>query len=160
MAMVIGFAGVAIALRPGFQSIHPGMMAAIGAAAAYGLSDVLLRKLSHTDLTLSIVFYGFALQLPFSLPLALNEWVTPSGAEWGWLFLMGCLAFLAQWSLSRSYIVADASLVSTVMFVRLPIISVLGFIFFGEVTDIWTWVGATVILAGTYQAARQAIWKT
>ena len=158
--MVIGFAGVAIALRPGFQSIHPGMMAAIGAAAAYSLSDVLLRKLSHTDLTLSIVFYGFALQLPFSLPLALNEWVTPSGAEWGWLFLMGCLAFLAQWSLSRSYIVADASLVSTVMFVRLPIISVLGFIFFGEVTDIWTWVGATVILAGTYQAARQAIWKT
>ena len=95
MAMVIGFAGGVIALRPGFQSIHPGMMATIGVTAAYGLSDALLRKLSHRNLTLSIVFYGFALQLPFSLPLALNEWVTPSGAQWGWLFLMGCLAFLA-----------------------------------------------------------------
>ena len=156
LAMLVGFAGVAIALRPGFQAIQPGMIAAIGAAAAYGLSDVLLRKLSHTDLTLSIVFYGFALQLPFSLPLALNEWVSPSGAEWGWLFLMGCLAFLAQFSLSRSYIVADASLVSSVLFIRLPIISVLGFLLFDEVTDIWTWVGAAIIFAGTYQAARQA----
>ena len=86
MAMVIGLARVAIALRPGFQSIHPGMMATIGVTAAYGLSDVLLRKLSHTNLTLSIVFYGFALQLPFLLPLALNEWLTPPGAEWAGFF--------------------------------------------------------------------------
>jgi drug/metabolite transporter (DMT)-like permease len=155
VAMFVGFLGVAIALRPGFGDIHPGMLAAIGAAATYGLSDVLLRKLSHTDMTLSIVFYGFALQLPFSLPLAINEWVTPSGAEWAWLFFMGGLAFLAQWSLSRAYIVADASLVSTVMFIRLPIIAVLGFMFFGEVTDLWTWVGAAVIFVGTYYMARR-----
>ena len=154
-AMFVGFIGVAIALRPGFGEIHPGMLAAIGAAAAYAMSDVLLRKLSHTDMILSIVFYGYALQLPFSLPLAINEWVTPSGLEWAWLALMGVLAFAAQWSLSRSYIVADASLVSTVMFIRLPIISVLGFMLFGEVTDIWTWTGAAVIFAGTYYMAHR-----
>ena len=154
VAMMMGFAGVGIAIQPGFQSVHPGMIAAIGAAAAYGLSDVLLRKLSQTDMTLSIVFYGFAIQLPFSLPLAINEWVTPKGVEWGWLILMGCLAFSAQWCLSRAYIVADASLVSTVMFIRLPIISVLGYLFFNEVTDVWTWLGAAVIFLSTIYAIR------
>ena len=101
VVMVIGFAGVCILLRPGVQSIHPGMMAAISAAAASGLSDVLLRTLLRTGLTPSIWLYDFALQLPYSLAPALNEWVTPSGAEWGGLFLMACLAFRAQWSLSR-----------------------------------------------------------
>ena len=67
---------------------------------------------------------------------------------------MGCLAFSAQWCLSRAYIVADASLVSTVMFIRLPIISVLGYLFFDEVTDVWTWLGAAVIFLSTIYAIR------
>jgi len=156
IAMLIGFVGVLIVLRPGFQVMNYGMLAALGAAACFGLSDVLLRKLSRTDLTLSIVFYSFFIQVPFSLPLAVMNWATPTSMELFWLTAMGIASFGAQWSLSKAYILADASVVSPVLFIRLPMVSAIGIIFFEQVTDIWTWIGAIVIFSSTYYAARRA----
>ena len=155
VAMVLGFFGVLVVLRPGFHDLNPGMLAALAAATCFGLSDVLLRKLSRTDMTLSIVFYSFIFQLPFSLPLALTNWVTPTPMELLWLAAMGAMSFGAQWSLSRAYILADASVVSPVLFIRLPIVSVIGLVFFGQVTDMWTWIGAAIIFGSTYYAARR-----
>ena len=155
VAMALGFVGVLVVLRPGFQEINLGMLAALGAAACFGLSDVLLRKLSRTDMTLSIVFYSFAFQLPFSLPLALTNWVMPTPTQLLWLAAMGAMSFGAQWSLSRAYILADASVVSPVLFIRLPMVSVIGFVFFGQVSDIWIWIGAVIIFGSTYYAARR-----
>ncbi|MEE2746501.1 MAG: EamA family transporter, partial [Pseudomonadota bacterium] len=105
--------------------------------------------------TLSIVFLSFVFQLPFSLPLALSDWVTPTVMELLWLAAMGATSFGAQWSLSRAYILADASVVSPVLFIRLPMVSAIGLIFFNQVTDIWTWIGALIIFGSTYYAARR-----
>jgi drug/metabolite transporter (DMT)-like permease len=69
---------------------------------------------------------------------------------------MGIASFGAQWSLSKAYILADASVVSPVLFIRLPMVSAIGIIFFDQVTDIWTWIGAIVIFSSTYYAARRA----
>ncbi len=155
IAVVFGFAGVLVVLRPGFQEVNLGMLVALGAAACFGLSDILLRKLSRTDMTLSIVFLSFVFQLPFSLPLALPDWVTPTPTELLWLTAMGATSFGAQWSLSKAYILADASVVSPVLFIRLPMVSAIGIVFFNQVTDIWTWIGAVIIFGSTYYAARR-----
>jgi len=155
IAVVVGFLGVLVVLRPGFQEVNIGMLIALGAAACFGLSDVLLRKLSRTDMTLSIVFLSFVFQLPFSLPLALPGWVTPTPVEFFWLTAMGTASFGAQWSLSKAYILADASVVSPVLFIRLPMVSAIGLVFFNQVTDIWTWVGAFIIFGSTFYAARR-----
>jgi drug/metabolite transporter (DMT)-like permease len=154
-AMVIGFAGALIILRPGFIEISLGMIVALAAAASFGVSDTLARKLARTDSTILIVFYSFAFQVPIALPGALYDWVTPSLADWPWLIALGLTSFAAQWGLSRAFVLAEASLVSPVLFLRLPIISVIGFVFFAEVPDIWTWIGAIIIFSATYYAARR-----
>ena len=155
IAVFFGFMGVLVVLRPGFQDVNLGMLAALAATACYGLSDVLLRKLSQTDMTLSIVFFSFVFQLPFSLPLAIQYWVMPTEVELLWLAAMGAASLGAQWSLSKAYILADASVVSPVLFIRLPMVSIIGLVFFDQITDIWTWIGAAIIFGSTYYAARR-----
>ena len=60
-----------------------------------------------------------------------------------------------QWGLSRAFILAEASLVSPVLFLRLPIVSAIGYVFFAQVPDLWAWIGALIIFASTSYAARR-----
>lgn len=155
IATALGFAGAVVILRPGVVELSSGMLVAIGAAASFGVSDTLCRKLGQTDPTSSIVFYSFAVHVPLSIPLAVMNWVTPAAADWPWIIAMAVMSFCAQWSLSKAFILAEASLVSPVLFLRLPMVSAIGFIYFGQNTDVWTWIGATIILAATVYAARR-----
>jgi len=154
-ATVVGFAGALVILRPGIVEINLGMTVALLAAASFGVSDTLVRRLSRTDGTTLIVFYGFALQIPIALAVSLFNWVTPSLADWPWLIALGLTSFAAQWSLARAFVLAEASLVSPVLFIRLPMVAVIGFFFFAQVPDIWTGVGAVIIFAATYYSARR-----
>ena len=76
-------------------------------------------------------------------------------ADWPWLIALGLCSFIASWSLSRAFILAEASLVSPVLFLRLPIVSAIGYVFFAQVPDVWAWIGAVVIFASTSYAARR-----
>ena len=154
-ATVTGFLGALVILRPGIVEIEFGMFVALAAAALLGLSDVLARQLSRTETTLMIVFYGYALQMPMAFAVALPQWDTPTAADWPWLIALGLCSFAAQWGLSRAFVLAEASLVSPILFLRLPIVSVIGYVFFAQVPDFWTWVGALIIFASTYYAARR-----
>ncbi|MEM9683763.1 MAG: DMT family transporter [Pseudomonadota bacterium] len=155
VATVTGFLGALIILRPGVVVIELGMIVALVAAALLALSDVLARQLSRTETTLMIVFYGYLLQTPMALAVAIPQWDTPTAEDWPWLIALGLCSFAAQWGLSRAFVLAEASLVSPILFLRLPIVSVIGYVFFAQVPDIWTWVGALVIFASTYYAARR-----
>lgn len=155
IATCVGFAGALIILRPGFAEINLGMMMALGAAASFALSDAMVRKLSLTDSTALIVFYGYVMQVPFAIPLAVYDWVTPNFNEMLWLVALGLVSFAAQWSLSKAFVLAEASLVSPVLFLRLPFVSVIGYFFFAQSPDIWTWAGALLIFAGSLYAARR-----
>ncbi|NQV54303.1 MAG: DMT family transporter [Rhodospirillales bacterium] len=158
IAIGIGFLGALVILRPGFVEINLGMIVALAAAASFGISDTLVRKLSRTDGTLLIVFYSFALQVPIALAVASFNWVTPSLTDWPWLIALGIASFAAQWALSRSFVLAEASLVSPILFIRLPMVAAIGYFFFGQQPDIWTWVGAAIIFFGAiYSARREAL---
>jgi len=154
-ATVIGFTGALVILRPGYAEVSFGMIVALGAAAFLGLSDTLVRRLSRTDATTTIIFYTFALQVPIAFAVALYDWVTPTLADWPWLIALGVCSFIAQWGLSRAFALAEASLVSPVLFLRLPVVSVIGYVFFAQVPDVWTWTGALIIFASTWYAARR-----
>lgn len=154
-ATATGFLGALVILRPGFAEISFGMVVALGAAAFLAMSDTLVRKLSRTDETTVIVFYAYALQVPIAFAVSLYDWVTPSLADWPWLLALGVCSFIAQWGLSRAFVLAEASLVSPVLFLRLPIVSVIGYVFFAQTPDAWTWIGAVIIFASTCYAARR-----
>jgi drug/metabolite transporter (DMT)-like permease len=155
IAIAAGFAGAMVILRPGLMAINAGMLVAVLAAALYGASDVTTRYLSRTFSTSAIVFYGYVLQIPIAAVLSVPVWVTPPVADWPAIVAFAVTAFASQWCLTHAYGKADASLVSPVLFARLPFAAALAWVFFGEATDLWTWAGAALIFAGTTWSARQ-----
>ncbi len=153
-ATIIGFCGALIIIRPGFVDVNAGMLVALGAAALFAGGDVTNRYLSGRDAVGAIVFYGFAFQLPIGLAASIPGWVTPSLAELPVIVVFAASAVAAHWCLTRSFAVAEASLVSPVLYVRLPFTALIGFVFFDQVTDLWTWIGAAIMIASTYYSTR------
>ncbi|HET6468570.1 MAG TPA: DMT family transporter [Geminicoccaceae bacterium] len=154
LAMLAGFLGVLIVLRPGGPGFGPGTIAAL--LAALGLAGVALsvKSLSRTDPPDTIVVLNLLLSAPLGLLLALPVWRTPGLALLGWLVVQGVLGAVAQLAVTRAMRLADASTIVPIDFLRLPIVGLLAFLAFGEVADLWTWLGGAVIVAATIQGIR------
>jgi drug/metabolite transporter (DMT)-like permease len=88
---------------------------------------------------------------------ALFVWRTPDLSTVGALAGLGCLGTIAHISVARAFAAADASACAPFEFARLPFAALIGFLWFGEVTDLWTWVGAAIIAgSAVYVAHREA----
>ena len=150
IATVLGFAGVLIIVRPGFAEVNAGVAFALGAALLFGVVDVSTRFLSHSDGIRTILFYGFVMQLPIAVIPAAATWVTPTLADIPWILAFAVGALSAQVCITNSLAAAEASLVSPVLYLRLPMVALLGYVFFAELPSVWTWVGAALIFGCTY----------
>ena len=155
IATIVGFAGALIIIRPGFAEVHPGMLVALSTAVLFGLSDTCTRYLSGRDSVGVVIFYGFLLQLPIAAVPAALTWVTPSLSDIPWILVFVVPAIGAQYCITRSFAAAEASLVSPVLFIRLPLVALIGFAFFDELPGTWTWVGAAVLIGSTYYSTRR-----
>jgi drug/metabolite transporter (DMT)-like permease len=154
-ALVIGFLGAMIILRPGTESFGFGQACAIFNAMSSGLVTVLLKQLSSEDDSGKIVFLTTILMVPPTLIPALFVWEAP-GPEYAPVILtIGFTAVLGHYCLMRGFASTEASLVMTFDFSRLPFAVLIGWWMFGEVTDIWTWVGAAIIFASAVYITRR-----
>jgi drug/metabolite transporter (DMT)-like permease len=90
------------------------------------------------------------IQTPISLALAAPQWVTPPAADVPWILGVGAGAFFAHYCMTRSMMLVDATVAVPIDFIRLPLIAVVGAIFYNEPFDPMVIVGAAVIFAGTY----------
>jgi drug/metabolite transporter (DMT)-like permease len=149
-AIAIGFAGAFIILRPGMVPIDTAAMGVMMAAAGYAFSHTLTKKLSATDSPLCILFYMTVVQLPLGLAPSLFDWVTPTLAHVPWLVLIGITALTAHFCMIKAFLHADAIVVVPMDFLRLPLVAVIGLLVYGEALDVWVFVGAAVIFAGTF----------
>ncbi len=157
MALGVGMLGAVIILRPLAPTFGLGQLLAVGAAMAIGIGGPLIKKLTATDDADKIVLITNALLIPASLLPALLVWKWPAAHVWPYLAAMGMSACLGHVAMTRAYTYADASLVATFDFARLPFAVLIGLYFFGEATDIWTWVGSIVIFgAGIYITRSEA----
>ena len=150
LAVGLGLAGMLLILRPGLAVVHPAALAVLGGAGCYALSHTLTRKLTIQDSALAILFYMTAIQLPLGLLLSLNDWVTPSPALLPWLLLVGLTALSAHYCLARALTLADVTVVVPLDFLRLPLIALVGFVFFEEGLDGFVFLGALVMLGGNF----------
>ena len=147
LAIVLGILGVLIILRPGLAVVHPAALAMLGGAVAYGLSHVLTKKLSGQDSSLCILFYMTLIQLPMGLLPAAFAWTTPTATHWPWLILVGVSGLTAHYCMVRALSLADAMLVVPMDFLRLPLIALVGYAFYGEHIDGYLAMGAGLIIA-------------
>lgn len=154
-ALVIGFLGAMIILRPGTDTFGVGQACAVFNAMSSGVVTVLLKQLSSEDDSGKIVFLTTVLMTPPTLIPALFVWQAP-----GWEYLpviltIGLTGVLGHYCLMRGFASTEASLVMTFDFSRLPFAVLIGWWMFGEVTDLWTWVGAAIIFASAIYITRR-----
>ncbi len=160
-AIAIGFLGILIILRPASGVFDPWILTAVAAAIALAAVTLMMKYLSSREATTRILAWNLVISVPIALVLALPVWTTPSLFLLALLLLQGGLGALAQLSMARAMRLADASAITAVEFIRLPLVAILAYIFFGELADFWTWAGAAVILGSTlYLVRREASMAT
>lgn len=148
-ALLAGFVGAMIMLRPGGTAFGFGQVAAVTWALAMGLIGPLVKQLTLADDADRIVFITNLVSVPISLVPALFVWSWPPVAVWPQLVLLGVFAVLGHMTLVRGFAISDASLAMTFNFTRLPFSVLVGYLVFGELIGWWTWVGAVVIFAAS-----------
>lgn len=159
-ATIIGFIGALIIIRPGVIEMSAGSWLALAGAGFLGVSILNIKTLSRTESPNKVVFYMTVLMTPLALIPALFTWELPPPELWGWVLALGPIGVVAHIMLVNAYSLADASAIVPYDFSRLPFAVVIGWIAFGEVADIWTWVGAIVIFCSALYIARREAFQS
>lgn len=154
-ATFVGFAGALIILRPGMTEISLGVWLVIFSATAMGLSSMYIKRLTDGDDPDKVVFITTLMMTPVTLVPALYVWEWPDPALWPYLALFGPVATVGHICLARAFAAAEASFVMGFDFARLPFAVLYGYLLFGEIIDLWTWIGAGVIFAASVYIARR-----
>lgn len=154
-ALLVGFAGAMIILRPGSATFGIGEICALVSAVLGGLIGPMIKQLTHRDDADKIVFLTNVFLLPLSLVCALPFWVWPSAEVLPWIAGIGLCGVVGHVAHVRAYAATDASLVFTFEFSRLPFAAAFGWFVFGERIDAWSVVGALVIFGSALTIVRR-----
>lgn len=156
-AVLLGFAGAVVILRPGLTVVDPGSWAQLMAAPLFATSMILAKKLTDSEPSGVIVAYlsiGVTLVL---MPFALWVWRTPTPEELFWLVVVASVATLGHFTMTQAYRSAEITVTQPVSFLQLVWATLLGLYVFGERPDIYTWIGGAIIVtSATYIAHREA----
>ena len=157
VAVLIGFAGAMVILRPGFAEIPPAAYLVLLSAMMMGLSVCLVKLLARTEQVIAIVFTMVLMLTPVSLIPALFVWQTPDPIQFAWLLAIGACGTLGHICITRAFSMAEATAVLPYDFLRLPLMAVLAWLVFDQVLDGWTGLGAAIIIGSSlYIAHREA----
>lgn len=155
LAIVLGFIGVLVILRPGFVIILDAAWIVLLSAIAYALSHTLTKRLTSEVSVLSILFYMHIIQLPLALALVLFDFAWPQGITWVYISCTAIAAIAAHYCMAKALSYGDAMLVMPMDFLRLPLIGVLGVLLYNEAVDVWLLVGAGIMLLGNMLALKK-----
>lgn len=156
VALAIGFAGMLVILRPGIIEPDLGAFCALVATLAWGLSIVVVKVLSRTDSAVTTAIHTLGLAIPLTFVAALPFWTAPTLVELAWLALIGGVGSLNHLLVNQAFKEADLTAVLPLNFLKLIWISAAAYALFGEVPDLWTWVGAvTIFAAACYLSLRE-----
>ncbi len=158
LALVIGFSGVLIILRPGFVTLEPAVLLPLLSALTFAGVMVTGKVLAATESPESVVLYLSIWGLPLSLLPALFVWQWPTLEQALWLIAIGLAGNANMYGFARAFRIGDASLAMPFDFIRLPFTALVGYLAFAQQPDIWVWIGAAVIFAGSaYVTHREAL---
>lgn len=148
LAVIAGFIGVLLIARPGADTWDIGVMAAAGSAFTGALVAIWLRKLSSSEKSVTIgIFYNNLGSLVCLAWVLLSGWLTPRGDDLLLFLGFGLGCGMQQWLLTVSFRYAEASLLAPFEYLAMIFAALVGFLFWGEVPVLTTWIGAGVIAA-------------
>ena len=161
IAACVGFVGVLIMLRPNMGGGEAGMLLSLGAAAALGhaflvaLATVLVNIASRYDGSVTLMFYTNTVSVTLIAIPTFFVWQTPNMQEFLMLVAMGILATASHNCFIRAFAMGEASVIAPVDYSRLIFAALAGFVVFSTVPDIYTIVGALIIVASSFYILRR-----
>jgi drug/metabolite transporter (DMT)-like permease len=157
VAIFVGFIGVLIVVHPGIGGLHPAFAYAFSGMLAYAFFMLLTRYLAAYDAPLVMLFYSILLGTFALAPFAIWQWAWPQTPfEWLLLLCLGVFGGTGHYLFIHAYRLAPASSVAPFLYVQILTMVAFGFAVFGDVPDVWTLIGAGVIVAsGIYLLHRE-----
>jgi len=159
-AVIIGFIGSLVVIRPGFVEINLASLAALGTGVMYGFYLIITRKLSSSDnplLTLLLTGVVGAIIISFVMPFV---WVKPTLNQWSMMAAIGIFACVGHLFIILSLKYADASKLAPFSYFEIVTNIIIGYYFFSDFPDKWTFLGLfIIILSGIYISRRENIVK-
>jgi drug/metabolite transporter (DMT)-like permease len=147
-AIVLGVVGVFVIVRPVAGDINPGQLIALAAAVGFGISIAMLKSLTRTEKALTIVFWMLVIQSAAGILPSLFVWRSPSAYAWGCMVIIAFCGTYSHYCMARAMRYADATVVLPMDFLRVPLTAIAGWLIYSERLDMFTVLGAAMILAG------------
>lgn len=147
-AIALGLIGVFVIVRPATGEINPGQLIALAAAVGFGTSVAIMKSLTRTETTVAIVFWMLAVQVVAGALPTLYLWVWPSPYVWGCAIAIAIGGTFSHFCMARAMLYADATIVLPMDFLRVPLTAAAGWMIYGERMDVFTFLGALLILTG------------
>lgn len=147
-AILLGLIGVLVIVRPATGEVNPGQLIALAAAVGFGISVAMVKSLTRTEGTLSIIFWMIVVQSVAGLIPTLLVWTWPSATTWGWIIVIAVCGTFSHFCMVRAMRYADATIVIPMDFLRVPLTATAGWLIYGERLDALTVLGAALILTG------------
>jgi drug/metabolite transporter (DMT)-like permease len=164
IALLLGFVGMLIITRPGVIPFNIGVAYVLLAAFGFSFCGTVIKMLTHTESPNHVAFYMLLLTTAIAVPFGIYHWTAPSLEGWGWLALIGVIAYMQQILVAKAISKVPYTTLVPLNFVQLVFASVFSYAFYAKLIDGPTLIGAIVILAATLYNAwmntRKAASKT
>jgi drug/metabolite transporter (DMT)-like permease len=159
LAVLVGFAGILVAVRPGFVTFEMGLAFSFGSMFAYAFFSLITRHLATHDSVETTLFYSLIAGTVLTAPFAFAEWVWPSSTLiWSLVATIGLWAGAGHFLFILAHRYAPASTIAPFIYVALITHSTFGYLVFGQVPDAWTLAGAGIVIAsGLYLLHRERV---
>ncbi len=157
LAMIVGFLGVLLVLRPGQGGLpSSGLLLAVLGALFSAAVQLMLKPMSGRDGTRTLVAWNLIATVPLAAVFAAWVWEAPTPEQWVLLALQGVLGAVSMGCVTQALSLAEASLIAPLDFLRLPFVALLAYLFLGQGVSFTTWIGGGVIFAATLIMANSA----
>ena len=156
VAILFGFSGTLVLLRPGFEMVSQGQILVVVSALFWACALIVIKILGRTESSVTITTYLILLMAPLSAIPAAMVWRTPTVEQLSVMALMGILGTFGQLLMTQALKEGDTNVVMPLDFLKMIWAVLLGFFIFGEVPGIFTWLGGAMIFSSiTYIAYRE-----
>jgi len=147
VAVLVGFIGTLIIIRPGFQELNPGVFLALGSGACLAIYLLLTRRIAGSAPAMLTTFYTTLSGAIIMSVIVLFVWQPPTASEWGFFVLLSLIANGGHYLIIRAYDHAEASLLAPLAYTEMVMATLAGWYFFGDFPDLWTFVGVGILIA-------------
>jgi drug/metabolite transporter (DMT)-like permease len=152
-AIFLGFFGALVILRPGMQALDLGSLLILFSSVLWSAAMIDIKVLGRTESSRTIAAYVTVLLTPLTLIPALFVWQMPSVDMWVWLVFIGVVGTIGQFVVTEALKLGDMTALMPFDFMKLVWATFLGIIFFAEVPDFLTWVGAAIVFGSSFYIA-------